>query len=164
MSPCLEDVNLWEIFDLCITLTDAVLYIFFMSFSRSRNLFYFFVSFSRYPVSLCVSSVVDTWEKDIGVHPLDLPQTTCQELLAVLTASTSCLPLSLHSMNSYQVTGPLGNVGIASPFGRRSITLFDSILLLSIIYSLCLVAIVAPIFFKLIFEKRSRGIFLTNYL
>ncbi|XP_014055769.1 E3 ubiquitin-protein ligase E3D isoform X1 [Salmo salar] len=47
--------------------------------------------------------VVDTWEKDIGVHPLDLPQTTCQELLAVLTASTSCLPLSLHSMNSYQV-------------------------------------------------------------
>ncbi|CDQ93126.1 unnamed protein product, partial [Oncorhynchus mykiss] len=47
--------------------------------------------------------VVDTWEKDIGVHPLDLPQTTCQELLSVLTASTSCLPLSLHSMNSYQV-------------------------------------------------------------
>ncbi|XP_055759292.1 E3 ubiquitin-protein ligase E3D [Salvelinus fontinalis] len=47
--------------------------------------------------------VVDTWEKDIGVHPLELPLTTCQELLSVLTASTSCLPPSLHSMNSYQV-------------------------------------------------------------
>uniref|UniRef100_A0A4W5RQT5 E3 ubiquitin-protein ligase E3D n=1 Tax=Hucho hucho TaxID=62062 RepID=A0A4W5RQT5_9TELE len=103
--------------------------------------------------------VVDTWEKDIGVHPLDMPQTTCQELLSVLTASTSCLPPSLHSMNSYQVRGPLGNVGRASPLDRRSMTLFDSVLLLSIIYSLCLVAIVAPIFFKLIFEKRSRGIF-----
>ncbi|KAM9512173.1 E3 ubiquitin-protein ligase E3D isoform 1-T1 [Salvelinus alpinus] len=57
--------------------------------------------------SACTGSthqdVVDTWEKDIGVHPVDLPQTTCQELLSVLTASTSCLPLSLHSMNSYQV-------------------------------------------------------------
>ncbi|KAK6326036.1 hypothetical protein J4Q44_G00016800 [Coregonus suidteri] len=47
--------------------------------------------------------VVNTWEKDIGVHTLDLPLTTCQELLSVLTASTSCLPPSLHSMNSYQV-------------------------------------------------------------
>ncbi|CAB1333637.1 unnamed protein product [Coregonus sp. 'balchen'] len=47
--------------------------------------------------------VVNTWEKDIGVHTLDLPLTTCQELLSVLTASTTCLPPSLHSMNSYQV-------------------------------------------------------------
>lgn len=114
---------------------------------------------------LCVSSVVDTWEKDIGVHPLDLPLTTCQELLLVLTASTSCLPPSLHSMNSYQVRGPLGNVGRASPLGRMNMTLFDSILLISIIYSLYLVAIVVTIFFfflKHIFEKRLRD-FVTNY-
>ncbi|XP_019896735.1 E3 ubiquitin-protein ligase E3D [Esox lucius] len=47
--------------------------------------------------------VVETWEKDISVHPLELPSATCQEVLLLLTASTSCLPLSLHSMNSYKV-------------------------------------------------------------
>nr|XP_029537563.1 E3 ubiquitin-protein ligase E3D-like [Oncorhynchus nerka] len=93
------------IFDVCITLTDAVLYNFSSCLSLGLVIF-FYISLSlslANPLSLCVSSVVDTWEKDIGVHPLDLPQTTCQELLSVLTASTSCLPLSLHSMNSYQV-------------------------------------------------------------
>ncbi|XP_066539852.1 E3 ubiquitin-protein ligase E3D [Hoplias malabaricus] len=46
---------------------------------------------------------VDAWEKDISVHPLALPQSTCEELLELLTACTSSLPASLRSMNSYQV-------------------------------------------------------------
>ncbi|KAJ8411491.1 hypothetical protein AAFF_G00162990 [Aldrovandia affinis] len=47
--------------------------------------------------------ITDAWEKDVGVHPLTLPQTTCQEVMCLLTASTSCLPPSLRQMNSYQV-------------------------------------------------------------
>ncbi|KAG7469937.1 hypothetical protein MATL_G00134000 [Megalops atlanticus] len=56
---------------------------------------------------LCAPSmhqdITDAWEKDVGVHPLVLPQTTCQEVMHLLTASTSCLPPSLRRMNSYQV-------------------------------------------------------------
>ncbi|XP_018612427.2 E3 ubiquitin-protein ligase E3D isoform X1 [Scleropages formosus] len=55
----------------------------------------------------CVPSmhqeITDAWEKDVGVHPLTLPQSTCQEVLQLLRASTSSLPPSLQSMNSYQV-------------------------------------------------------------
>ncbi|XP_030640806.1 E3 ubiquitin-protein ligase E3D [Chanos chanos] len=47
--------------------------------------------------------IIDAWEKDIGVHPLTLPLSTCEEVLRLLRASTSCLPASLRSMNSYQV-------------------------------------------------------------
>ncbi|XP_048115947.1 LOW QUALITY PROTEIN: E3 ubiquitin-protein ligase E3D [Alosa alosa] len=46
---------------------------------------------------------VSAWEKDISVHTLTLPQTTCQEVLQLLRASTSSLPPSLRCMNSYQV-------------------------------------------------------------
>ncbi|XP_062394244.1 E3 ubiquitin-protein ligase E3D [Sardina pilchardus] len=46
---------------------------------------------------------VSVWEKDISVHALTLPQTTCQEVLELLRASTSSLPPSLRCMNSYQV-------------------------------------------------------------
>ncbi|XP_026858722.2 E3 ubiquitin-protein ligase E3D isoform X1 [Electrophorus electricus] len=46
---------------------------------------------------------VDAWEKDISVHPLALPWSTCDELLQLLSSCTSTLPPSLSSMNSYQV-------------------------------------------------------------
>ncbi|KAL4657445.1 E3 ubiquitin-protein ligase E3D isoform X2 [Arapaima gigas] len=47
--------------------------------------------------------ITEAWEKDVGVHPLTLPQSTCQQMLQLLTASTSSLPPSLQTMNSYQV-------------------------------------------------------------
>ncbi|XP_064198507.1 E3 ubiquitin-protein ligase E3D isoform X1 [Anguilla rostrata] len=47
--------------------------------------------------------ITDAWEKDVSVHPLILPQTTCQEVMELLTSSTSSLPPSLRSMNCYQV-------------------------------------------------------------
>ncbi|XP_063055675.1 E3 ubiquitin-protein ligase E3D [Engraulis encrasicolus] len=47
--------------------------------------------------------LISAWEKDISVHPLTLPETTCQEVVQLLQTSTSCLPPSLRSMNSYQV-------------------------------------------------------------
>ncbi|XP_042565148.1 E3 ubiquitin-protein ligase E3D [Clupea harengus] len=47
--------------------------------------------------------IVSAWERDISVHNLTLPHTTCQEVLQLLSASTSCLPPSLRCMNSYQV-------------------------------------------------------------
>ncbi|XP_060778286.1 E3 ubiquitin-protein ligase E3D isoform X2 [Neoarius graeffei] len=46
---------------------------------------------------------VDAWEKDISVHPLILPQGTCEEVLQLLRSSTKTLPSSLCSMNCYQV-------------------------------------------------------------
>ncbi|XP_053483740.1 E3 ubiquitin-protein ligase E3D [Ictalurus furcatus] len=46
---------------------------------------------------------VDAWEKDISVHPLILPQSTCEEVLQLLSSSTETLPSSLCSMNCYQV-------------------------------------------------------------
>lgn len=46
---------------------------------------------------------VDAWEKDISVHPLILPQSTCEEVLDLLKSSTSTLPSSLRCMNCYQV-------------------------------------------------------------
>ncbi|KAG9276322.1 E3 ubiquitin-protein ligase E3D [Astyanax mexicanus] len=46
---------------------------------------------------------VNAWQKDITVHPLALPESTCEEILQLLTACTSTLPSSLRSMNSYQV-------------------------------------------------------------
>ncbi|XP_072534953.1 E3 ubiquitin-protein ligase E3D isoform X2 [Salminus brasiliensis] len=45
---------------------------------------------------------VNAWEKDISVHPLALPESTCEEVLQLLTTCTSTLPTSLRSMNSYQ--------------------------------------------------------------
>ncbi|XP_028836854.1 E3 ubiquitin-protein ligase E3D isoform X2 [Denticeps clupeoides] len=47
--------------------------------------------------------ILESWERDIGVHPLTLPLATCQEVLDLLRSSTSRLPASLRSMNSYQV-------------------------------------------------------------
>ncbi|KAJ8354069.1 hypothetical protein SKAU_G00216360 [Synaphobranchus kaupii] len=47
--------------------------------------------------------ITDAWEKDVGVHPLILPQSTCQEVMQLLASSTSRLPPSLRRMNSYQV-------------------------------------------------------------
>lgn len=47
--------------------------------------------------------IIEAWEKDISVHPLTLPASTCQEVLQLLIKSTSCLPPSLRCMNSYQV-------------------------------------------------------------
>ncbi|XP_061078925.1 E3 ubiquitin-protein ligase E3D isoform X1 [Conger conger] len=47
--------------------------------------------------------ITDAWEKDVSVHPLILPQTTCQEVIQLLTCSNLSLPPSLRRMNSYQV-------------------------------------------------------------
>ncbi|XP_023668863.1 E3 ubiquitin-protein ligase E3D isoform X2 [Paramormyrops kingsleyae] len=47
--------------------------------------------------------ITEAWEKDVGVHPLSLPSSTCQEVMQLLTASTSSLPPSLRTMNSFQV-------------------------------------------------------------
>ncbi|XP_073781072.1 E3 ubiquitin-protein ligase E3D isoform X1 [Danio rerio] len=47
--------------------------------------------------------VVDVWEKDISVHPLPLPQRSCEELKTLLTSSTFRLPAFLRCMNSFQV-------------------------------------------------------------
>ncbi|XP_053349605.1 E3 ubiquitin-protein ligase E3D [Clarias gariepinus] len=46
---------------------------------------------------------VDAWEKDISVHPLILPRSTCEEVLQLLSSSTKTLPSSLCSMKNYQV-------------------------------------------------------------
>ncbi|KAI5106423.1 E3 ubiquitin-protein ligase E3D, partial [Silurus meridionalis] len=46
---------------------------------------------------------VQAWEKDISVHPLIFPRSTCGEVLQLLKSSTATLPSSLCSMNSYQV-------------------------------------------------------------
>uniref|UniRef100_A0A672S900 E3 ubiquitin-protein ligase E3D n=1 Tax=Sinocyclocheilus grahami TaxID=75366 RepID=A0A672S900_SINGR len=51
-----------------------------------------------------LKDVVDVWEKDISVHPLPLPQSSCEELQKLLMSSTSRLPAFLRCMNSYQVT------------------------------------------------------------
>ncbi|XP_073703833.1 E3 ubiquitin-protein ligase E3D isoform X2 [Garra rufa] len=50
-----------------------------------------------------LKDVVDVWEKDISVHPLPFPQSTCEELQKLLMSSTSRLPAFLRCMNSYQV-------------------------------------------------------------
>ncbi|XP_076827714.1 E3 ubiquitin-protein ligase E3D isoform X2 [Brachyhypopomus gauderio] len=50
-----------------------------------------------------LQEAVAAWEKDISVHPLVLPRSTCDELLQLLTSCTDTLPPSLSSMNSYQV-------------------------------------------------------------
>ncbi|XP_043118022.1 E3 ubiquitin-protein ligase E3D [Puntigrus tetrazona] len=50
-----------------------------------------------------LKDVVDAWEKDISVHPLPLPQSSCEELQKLLMSSTSRLPTFLRCMNSYQV-------------------------------------------------------------
>lgn len=50
-----------------------------------------------------LQDVVDVWEKDIGVHPLPLPQSSCEELQKLLMSSTSRLPTFLRFMKSYQV-------------------------------------------------------------
>ncbi|XP_016342371.1 E3 ubiquitin-protein ligase E3D-like [Sinocyclocheilus anshuiensis] len=50
-----------------------------------------------------LKDVVDVWEKDISVHPLLLPQSSCEELQKLLMSSTSRLPAFLRCMNSYQV-------------------------------------------------------------
>uniref|UniRef100_A0A673KYP5 E3 ubiquitin-protein ligase E3D n=1 Tax=Sinocyclocheilus rhinocerous TaxID=307959 RepID=A0A673KYP5_9TELE len=51
-----------------------------------------------------LKDVVEVWEKDISVHPLLLPQSSCEELQKLLMSSTSRLPAFLRCMNSYQVT------------------------------------------------------------
>ncbi|XP_051722049.1 E3 ubiquitin-protein ligase E3D isoform X2 [Ctenopharyngodon idella] len=50
-----------------------------------------------------LKDVVDVWEKDISVHPLPLPQGSCEELQKLLMSSTFRLPAFLRCMNSYQV-------------------------------------------------------------
>lgn len=55
---------------------------------------------------ICLSRAVDAWEKDISVHPLILPQSTCEEVLQLLSSFTKTLPSSLCSMNCYQVNCP----------------------------------------------------------
>ncbi|XP_064912487.1 E3 ubiquitin-protein ligase E3D isoform X4 [Columba livia] len=54
----------------------------------------------------CIKSrnkdLADTWENDIGVHPLKFPSETCLELLLILALSTTSLPPSLRCMNSFQ--------------------------------------------------------------
>ncbi|XP_063245610.1 E3 ubiquitin-protein ligase E3D isoform X1 [Prinia subflava] len=47
--------------------------------------------------------LADEWECDMGVHPLKFPSETCLELLLILGLSTTSLPPSLRSMNSFQV-------------------------------------------------------------
>lgn len=47
--------------------------------------------------------LIADWERTVSVHPLDLPQTSCQEVLQVLKTSTSCLPPSLRRCDAYQV-------------------------------------------------------------
>ncbi|XP_067094531.1 E3 ubiquitin-protein ligase E3D [Osmerus mordax] len=47
--------------------------------------------------------LITDWERTVSVHPLELPQTTCLELLRLLTTSTSCLPPSLRRCDAYQV-------------------------------------------------------------
>ncbi|NXL27234.1 UBE3D ligase, partial [Glaucidium brasilianum] len=55
----------------------------------------------------CIKSknkdLANAWENDIGVHPLKFPSETCLELLLILGLSTTSLPPSLRSMNSFQV-------------------------------------------------------------
>ncbi|NXH74223.1 UBE3D ligase, partial [Hydrobates tethys] len=55
----------------------------------------------------CIKSrnkdLADAWENDTGVHPLKFPSETCLELLLILGLSTTSLPPSLRSMNSFQV-------------------------------------------------------------
>ncbi|XP_056617684.1 E3 ubiquitin-protein ligase E3D isoform X1 [Triplophysa dalaica] len=46
---------------------------------------------------------IDDWEKDISVHPLLLPQSSCEVLQTLLISSTSRLPPSVRYMNSYKV-------------------------------------------------------------
>ncbi|XP_069743478.1 E3 ubiquitin-protein ligase E3D-like isoform X2 [Narcine bancroftii] len=45
----------------------------------------------------------EKWEKNIGVHCMTFPATTCLELLLTLASSTASLPPSLQSMNSFKV-------------------------------------------------------------
>ncbi|KAA0702852.1 E3 ubiquitin-protein ligase E3D [Triplophysa tibetana] len=47
--------------------------------------------------------IIDVWEKDISVHPLLLPQSSCEVLQTLLISSTSRLPPLMRNMNSYQV-------------------------------------------------------------
>ncbi|KAI7789423.1 putative E3 ubiquitin-protein ligase E3D [Triplophysa rosa] len=47
--------------------------------------------------------IIDVWEKDISVHPLLLPQSSCEVLQTLLISSTSRLPPLMRYMNSYQV-------------------------------------------------------------
>uniref|UniRef100_W5LC11 E3 ubiquitin-protein ligase E3D n=1 Tax=Astyanax mexicanus TaxID=7994 RepID=W5LC11_ASTMX len=54
------------------------------------------------PCTQAKHQAVNAWQKDITVHPLALPESTCEEILQLLTACTSTLPSSLRSMNSYQ--------------------------------------------------------------
>ncbi|PKK33582.1 ubiquitin protein ligase E3D [Columba livia] len=59
----------------------------------------------------CIKSrnkdLADTWENDIGVHPLKFPSETCLELLLILALSTTSLPPSLRCMNSFQDSSPI---------------------------------------------------------
>ncbi|XP_067305420.1 E3 ubiquitin-protein ligase E3D isoform X2 [Pseudorasbora parva] len=50
-----------------------------------------------------LKDVVEVWEKDISVHPLSLPQSSCEEIQKLLMSSTFRLPAFLRCMNSYQV-------------------------------------------------------------
>lgn len=72
-------------------------------FGRSRSVYLHF-SYLILCFSSSCKSVVDGWEKDISVHPLPLPQSSCEELQQLLMSSTSRLPAFLRCMNSYQVT------------------------------------------------------------
>ncbi|XP_054425635.1 E3 ubiquitin-protein ligase E3D isoform X2 [Pteronotus mesoamericanus] len=47
--------------------------------------------------------LASSWESDISVHSLTLPSATCLELLLILSRNNATLPLSLRSMNSFQV-------------------------------------------------------------
>ncbi|XP_048453432.1 E3 ubiquitin-protein ligase E3D isoform X1 [Rhincodon typus] len=45
----------------------------------------------------------EKWEKNISVHCMTLPVSTCLQLLLILASSTASLPPSLQNMNSFKV-------------------------------------------------------------
>ncbi|KAJ6665820.1 hypothetical protein lerEdw1_001292 [Lerista edwardsae] len=68
--------------------------------------------------------LVDSWEKDTGVHPLTFPSKTCLELLLILSRSNASLPLSLRWMNSFQHPSGAVTVQVLTPgaLGNHVIT------------------------------------------
>lgn len=53
--------------------------------------------------SLCVCSIVASWEVNAIGHPVVLPLSVCEELLQVINDSNRTLPASMRCMRSYEV-------------------------------------------------------------
>lgn len=53
--------------------------------------------------SICVCSIVASWEVNAMGHPVVLPLNVCEELLQVIDESNSTLPASMRNMRSYEV-------------------------------------------------------------